>query len=337
MIPVGVGAAGITALAYGVTPACARRAIRLLGFARANFWRLLVALAVMGGLATTVGRGMGDQAVAFAVAGAVGFGVGGFAMFRALPLLGAPLGSLLVETTAAVVAGVLAWLWFADAVRIPVLVFSLVILAGVVIGLIPFVRSDPVLGHGRYSRLKLGITVAVVAAGAQAFSGVLSRRALLAVQQAESTGVRVGASFDHVFSAAFARLVGGVLVALVLLLIARRLSSRSGWARAASTPAVLEAEEGSVWTEPDNRLGRALPDRAWFWVGANALFGPIVGVTSMVWALQTLQPGVAQAIAALAPLIAIPAARWLEGYRPPAGFWVGAVISVLGLVGLALY
>ena len=100
MIPVGVVPAVLSALCYGVTPACARRSIRLLGFARANVWRLVVALSVIGVLAFTVGRGIGDEAATFALAGAVGFGLGGFAMFRALPLLGAPLASLVVETTA---------------------------------------------------------------------------------------------------------------------------------------------------------------------------------------------------------------------------------------------
>ena len=52
--------------------------------------------------------------------------------------------------------------------------------------------------------------------------------------------------------------------------------------------------------------------------------------------LQYLQPGVAQAIAALAPLIAIPSARWIEGYRPPARYAIGVLIAVLGLAGLAL-
>jgi len=337
MIPAGIGAAVLTALFYGVTPACARRSIRLLGFARANLWRLLVAFVVVGGLAFAVGRGIGDQAGAFVLAGAVGFGVGGFLMFRALPLLGAPLASLVVETTAAVLAGAMAWVWFADAVTLPVVGFSLAILVGVVVGLRPYVGRAGPLAH---PRLRLGLAVAALAAVAQAFSGVLSRKALLATQQAENArsagGVKVGASFEHVFPAAFDRLAGGVLVAAVLLVVARLLVDRAAWARASLTPAASGAERGAVWTVPDARRGGRLPDRPWFWVGANALFGPILGVTSMVWALQSLQPGVAQAIAALAPLIAIPAAEWVEGYRPPSGYAVGVLIAVAGLVGLAL-
>ena len=335
MIPVGVVAAVLSALCYGVTPACARRSIRLLGFARANVWRLVVALAVIGMLAFTVGRGIGDEAAPFALAGAVGFGLGGFAMFRALPLLGAPLASLVVETTAAVVAGVLAWVWFADAVSIPGAAFSLIILAGVVIGLLPYVRSVE-----RPPRLRLGLLFALLSALAQAFSVVLSRKALLATQQAANargSGVKVGTSFEFVFSAAFDRLVGGLVVALALLALAILLARRAEWARASLTPAARGAERGAVWTTPDTRLGRGLPDLPWFWVGANALFGPILGVTSMVWALQSLQPGVAQAIAALAPLIAIPSARWIEGYRPPARYAIGVLIAVLGLAGLALF
>lgn len=341
MIPVGVGAALLAALCYGLTPACARRSIRLLGFAWANVWRLIVALVVVGGLAFTLGRGIGDEAWSFALAGAVGFGLGGFAMFRALPLLGAPLASLVVETTAAVVAGVLAWVWFADAVAWPTVAFSLLILVGVVVGLLPYARGAGLQAPdaARHPRLRLGVAVALFSALAQAFSGVLSRKALLASQAAANARggrVKVGSSFEFVFSAAFDRLVGGLVVALVLLVVALAFARRAEWARASVTPASLGAERGAVWTPAFGPLGGRLPDQAWFWVGANALFGPILGVTAMVWALQTLQPGVAQAIAALAPLIAIPAARWLDGYRPPAGYAVGVLIAVVGLGGLAL-
>ena len=260
MIPVGVLAAALSALCYGVTPACARRSIRLLGFARANVWRLVVALAVIGPLAATVGRGFGDEAASFALAGAVGFGLGGFAMFRALPLLGAPLASLVVETTAALVAGVLAWVWFGDAVSLSYALFSLIMLAGVVIGLLPYARHQ-----GRHPRLRAGLLFALVSALAQAFSGVLSRKALLATQRAASARgehVSVGRSFEFVFSAAFDRLIGGLVVALALVALAVVLHRRAGWARASLTPAARGAERGAVWTTPDARVVRGLPDRA---------------------------------------------------------------------------
>ena len=334
MIAVGTLAALLSAFCYGVTPATARRSIRLLGFARANVWRLAVALAVIGVLAFALGHGSGDESGAFALAGAVGFGLGGFAMFRALPLLGAPLASLIVETGAAVVAGVLAWVWFADAVSLAYLAFSLILLVGVVVGRFPYVRRQV-----RHPRLRLGLLFALISALAQAFSGVLSRKALLATQRAANArgeGVPVGSTFGFVFSAAFDRLVGGLLVALALLALAILLARRAEWAAASLTPAARGPERGAVWTVPRASVGRALPDRPWFWVGSNAVFGPILGVTSMVWALQFLQPGVAQAIAALAPLIAIPSARWIEGYRPPSRYAVGVVIAVAGLAGLAL-
>lgn len=330
----GLAAAGLTAFFYGITPVCARRAIRLLGYVKANLARLAVAVVVMGVLAFTVGRGVGDHYAMFAAAGALGFGVGGLAMFRALPLLGAPLASLVVETTAAFAAAFLALVWFADAITGREIAFSLVILAGVVLGLLPYVRGT------HRPRVALGAALAVLAALAQAGSAVVSRRALLAIQQAENAAAGgqappVGRSIEHVATAAFDRLTGGVAVALAALVVVRLLAGRRAWAKAALAPAPGVVGGRGPRTEL-GPLGSRLPDRAWFWVGANALFGPILGVTAMVWALQTMQPGVVQAVAAMAPLIAIPFARWLEGYRPPAGYYPGAVIAVVGLAGLAL-
>ncbi|NUU16926.1 EamA family transporter [Cellulomonas humilata] len=310
----GLAAALLAAIFYGVTPVCARRAIRLVGYVRANAGRLAVATAVMAVPAFALGRASADRSAMFAVAGVVGFGLGGLGVFRALSLVGAPLTSLVVETTAAVAAGVLAWVWFADALTPAEVVCGLVILGGVVLGLLPYVR-----GAGRAPRATLGVALAGAAGVAQAVAAVISRESLLALQKA-SPGTPVTGRFDVVSSAAFDRLVGGLVVALVALAVAGRVSARRDTPR----PADL------------GPLGNVLPDRAAFWITANALLGPVLGVTSMVWALQTLQPGIAQAVAATAPLVAIPFARWLEGYRPPRGYYAGAVVAVAGLVALAL-
>jgi drug/metabolite transporter (DMT)-like permease len=273
-----------------------------------------------------------------ATAGAVGFGIGGIMMFRALPLLGAPLSSLMVETTGAIAATGLAWAWFDEALSKKEILFCFVILAGVVLGLLPYVRST----IPKKTNIKLGITVALISGLAQAVSVVITRKAMLAMQKAEiaeagdpASAVKVGKSFEHVISSAFDRLTGGVAVALLILVVVWAFSRKAAWARAALKPAVVApGAKGSGMTDL-GRLGNALPNRAWFWVGANSLFGPILGVTCMVWALQNLDAGIVQSVAALAPLIAIPFARWLEGYRPPSAYYIGAIVAVAGLVGLA--
>lgn len=307
----GLAAALLAAIFYGITPVAARRALRLVGYVRANAGRLAVATVVMAVPAFALGRASADRSALFVLAGVVGIGLGGLGVFRALSLIGAPLTSLVVETVAAVTAGVLAWVWFADALTAAEVVCGLVILGGVVLGLLPYVR-----GEGRTPRARVGVALAVAAGVAQAVAAVISRESLLALQKA-SPGAPVTGRFDVVSSAAFDRLVGGLAIALVALAVAGR---RRDLPRAQDL----------------GPLGNVLPDRPAFWIATNALLGPVLGVTSLVWALQTLQPGVAQAVVATAPLVAIPFARWLEGYRPPRGYYAGAVVAVAGLVALAL-
>lgn len=317
---------------------CARRAVRLIGTVRANLGRLGVASVVMGLLAFALGRGVGSQLAAFALAGALGFGVGGLALLRALPVLGAPLASLVVETTAAVTAGALAWVWFDDTLRTAQVVLALLVLAGVVVGLLPYVD-----GATRAPHVGAGVGLALLAALAQAVSAVLSRQALLAVQRVEA-GASGGAAgppagrFEVVASAAFDRLVGGLAVTLVVAAVVAATAHRRGARRSEPRPWPSGGSPvvGRTRTADLGPLGSRLPDRPWFWVGANALFGPVLGVTSLVWALQTVQPGVVQAVAATAPLVAIPLARWLDGTRPPLRYYPGAALAVGGLVGLAL-
>jgi len=331
-----IGAA-LTAVFYGITPVCARGAIRLLGFVKANLLRLLVAVAAIGVMAFAFGRGFGDEYAMFAVAGAIGFGIGGLAMFRALPSLGAPLASLITETVAAFAAALLAWAWFSDGLTTAEILWCLVILAGVVVGLLPYVQ-----GEARRAGARAGVALACLAAVAQGVSAVISRKALLSVQQTVATvpgeaPVKVGSSFDYVISAAFDRLTGGVLVAIVVFVAARWAVRRLSPSRRALTPVAVAVGARALVVEPPVPAGETPPrGPAWRWVGANALFGPILGVTCMVWALQSLQPGKAQAIAAVAPLISVPFARWLERHRPPAGYYLGAVIAIVGMIGLSL-
>lgn len=295
-------AAVLTAIFFGVTPVCAGRAIRLAGFAVANLGRLVVAAAVLGIWAFAFGQGLRGTFWWFFTAGVVGFGLGGMCMFLALPRLGAPLASLIVEASAAVGALVLAWVWYADAVAGQVLAWAALVLAGVGVGLWPYIR-----GAGRRPGAAAGCLLAVLAGLGQAVSIVVSRRAFLSLKLA-------GVPMDPL-TAAFQRLCGGVLAALVVWMLLRWFAGRG-----------FRPQAGS----------RGAGDRPLFWIGLNALFGPILGVTCLLWALKSMQPGLVQTVAATAPLVSVPFARWLEGHTPPGLYYAGCFTVLCGLAGIYL-
>ncbi len=303
----------LNAVMFGITPVAAGRAIRLIGFVRANLLRLLIAFVLMGAWAFTVGQGLSGQVGLLFVAGAVGFGIGGLTLLAALPRLGAPLTSLVEESGAAPVAALIAWVWYSDKLRNDQILWCAVVLAGVVIGLVPYI-----LERAPSKGVRLGIGLAVAAAIAQGFSLAATREAILLSKAAHQP-------FD-VPTAAFQRLAGGLLVAAAVFLIARVVWKRRwGFAgRDGRIREILSREDGAGVT------GRPL-----YWVGLNALFGPILGVTAAIWAQQSLPSGEVQSIVATAPLIAVPFARWLEGHKPPRLYYLGAAIAILGLVGLS--
>ena len=142
------------ALFSGITPVVAGRGIKLMGFVRANVIRLLFAVAILGVWAFAFGQGLRGQTLLFVCAGALGFGLGGLSLLAALPRLGAPLASLVEETVAAPVAAIVAWVAYSDKVATNQIVFCAVILVGVVIGLLPYVRATAPLGSKSASRGK---------------------------------------------------------------------------------------------------------------------------------------------------------------------------------------
>lgn len=120
-------------------------------------------------------------------------------------------------------------------------------------------------------------------------------------------------------TAAYQRIVAGIAVtavAYVWLNRRRFLGAVPGGEEAAAAP---------------GRGRRAAP-----WVAANALAGPVLGVSCYQWALAERGTGVVLPIVALTPLAVVPLARWLEGERPSWRSLLGGVIAVAGAVVLAL-
>jgi drug/metabolite transporter (DMT)-like permease len=306
-------AALFAALFSGITPVVASRGIKLIGFVRANVLRLSFAVAILGVWAFAFGQGLRGQTLLFVTAGAIGFGIGGLSLLAALPRLGAPLASLVEETVAAPVAAAVAWVWYSDQLTTVQIVFCGVILFGVVIGLLPYVRGSairnvPVKG------VALGVGLALLAAVGQGISFAATRNGMLLMKAAHTP--------PDVITVAFQRLIGGFLVALVVYVAARWLWRRKWGFTAAdgSTRSVLSSEGGRLTTRP------------LFWGSLNSFFGPILAVTGTVWAQQTMNAGVVQSIVAIAPMISVPFAFWLEGHKPPRLWYLGAAVAIVGLV-----
>jgi drug/metabolite transporter (DMT)-like permease len=320
----GVLPAMLTAVFFGVTPVVAGRAIKLIGFVRANLVRLAFAVVVMGAWAFAFGLGLRGQLLLFVTAGAIGFGLGGLSLLAALPRLGAPLTSLIEETIAAPIAGVVAWFWYQEKLTTNQVLFSGLILVGVAIGLAPYVRATVVRGVTR-AGVALGVGLALLAALGQGVSFAATRNGLLQMKAAHKALPAINPAPD-VVTVAFQRLAGGLAVAIVVYLVARWIYRRRwGFATAeGTTRSVLDYD------------GRTVTSRPLFWGALNALFGPILGVTCTVWAQLTLPAAQVQSIAAVAPLIAVPFAFWLEGHKPPRLWYVGALVAIVGLVAVDL-
>lgn len=286
----------LTTLCFAVTPVFANRAAHRLGSVAANAARLLVATLVLGLWAHAFGGGFGGRATSWFFAG----GLAGFGVGGLAMFLSLPrLGSNL--STLIVQCG------------------SAVIAAGLEwawlgthlsawqVGAIAATLSGVLLGLLPRSLPRVsppewaaGLGWAVLSAAGQGAGAVLSRKAFM-VARAAGESVDAG-------TASYQRALAGLLVAAAALLVVRLL---------------------------DRDRPRA-PGRAWSWVLANAVSGPLLGVVCFQWALSTTPAGVVQAVVATAPLLTIPFAARLEGTWPRWLYSAGAALAVTGVAGLFL-
>ncbi len=188
------------------------------------------------------------------------------------------------------------------------LIGVLVILAGVALGLMPG-------EHLTIPRPQLitGSLFGLLGAAGNALGVVLSRKAY-AVAHANQQSLDGG-------TAAFQRILGGLLVAGILLLIAKRQFIRfpDGTGNGTTAPSVRDK-----WR------------RIWPWVMMNSLAGQTLGVSAMQWGLETTPTGVVMSIVALTPLTVMPLARVFEGEKVTARSLLGGAIAVAGVICLTL-
>lgn len=294
-------AAFLSTLLFSVSVISGHRTAKLIGGVEANFWRLTFATLFLSAWAFGGGAGLGGAGLSwFVLSGLIGIGLGDAGLFQALPRIGSRLSLLLIQCLTAPLAAVMEWAWLGTTLQPWQILGVVVVLAGVGLALAP---SE----HLQLSRQQLGVGVsfAILGAAGNALGVVLSRKAY-AVTLAAHERLDGG-------SAAFQRILGGLLVSGIFLLIAKRNFFQN-------RPAPTHVRSGAKW----RRIGP--------WVLLNSLAGQTLGVSCMQWALETTPTGIVMAIIALTPLTVMPLARIFEGEKITARAVWGGMLAVGGVI-----
>jgi drug/metabolite transporter (DMT)-like permease len=286
---------------------CGHRSATLIGGVEANFWRLTLATLFLGVWAYAQGIGLSGEAFPlFLLSGVLGIGVGDVALFQALPRLGSRLSLLLIQCLTAPFGALIESVWLDTALTVRQALSGFVILAGVALALSP---SEHL--HRTRRQLLAGTLFSIVAALGGAWGAVLSRKAYACAHAAAQP-------VDGP-TAAFQRIVGGLLIGGICLLVAKRGELRVQ----ARAPAELVLE-----------VSRRKWRGVWPWVLVNSLAGQTLGVSCMQWALETTPAGIVLAIIAVTPIVVIPFAIVLEKERPGPRSLVGAAVALAGVIAL---
>lgn len=302
-------AAFVATILFSISAVCGHRTAKLIGGVEANLWRLALATVFLSVWAYTGGSGLSGGAFPmFLFSGFIGIGIGDAALFQALPRLGSRLSLLLIQCLTAPIAALVEWLWMGTTLGATQIVCILVILAGVAVALSPGEHLTI-----QRPQLVVGITFAVIGAAGNGLGAVMSRKGY-AIARASGESLDGG-------TAAFQRVLGGLLIAAILLLVVKRQFVR------------VPQSAGEV---VDTTLVRDKWRRIWPWVVMNSLAGQTLGMSLMLWALKTTPTGIVTAITALTPLMVIPFARVLENEKVTVRSLIGGAISVAGVVGLTL-
>lgn len=304
----------ITTFLWSYCVIAARRSVDQLGENLANLARILVAVVALGLMAHFLGKGLGGGGFFyFFLSGVVGFGFGDIGIFYALPRIGSRLTLLMAQCTAAPIAGLIEWAWLGTTISPLQITAIVIILVGIVLALAPK-RMPP----ASLPAFLIGIAFGLLAAVGQGFGAVLSRKAYASANAAGSWTNEQGV-LDSLWMGAttgYQRLIGGALVILAFYLLSLFIAS---WR-----------------TAPRGTHGTASPANKAKYVLLNAAAGPIFGIICFQWALATTPSAIVQPIIAMTPLVVMPMAWFFEGDRPSRRSVAGALVSVAGVILLAI-
>ena len=298
----------LAAFFFALNATCASRSVEFSGAMRANLGRLVLATLVLGLFAHTLGHGFASASTGwFFLSGLIGMGLGDLGVYAALPLLGSRLTVLMTQCLAAPIAALGEWLWLGTRLTGAQTLWGTVIIGGVMLALMPSKASPP-----RVHVRPIGFLFGLLAAAGQGFGALVSRKGVEAATLAGEAAHN--ATFG--LNAAYHRIISGLVFTALWFLLLRLI--------------------GRLPAPPPATVDQATRRRAWFWMIANGLVGPVLGVGCYQWALATTPSGIVLPIAATTPLLAIPITYFLEGERPSKRSMAGGVVAVAGAVALTL-
>lgn len=302
-------AAFLATCLFSISVISGHRTAKIIGGVEANFWRLTFATLFLSLWAFTGGHGVNGAGFSlFLLSGVIGIGIGDAGLFQALPRLGSRLSVLILQCLTAPIAALVEWLWLGTTLGATEIIGALMILAGVGVAIAPG-EHNPIPRPA----LIVGGWFGLLGATGNALGAVISRKAYAVAHDHQET-------LDG-GTAAFQRILGGLLVSAILLLFAKRQYIRMPG----------DSSDTSVVTPAAEKWRRIAP-----WVLLNSLAGQTLGVSAMQWGLETTPTGVVMSITALTPLAVIPLARIFENEKITARSLLGGAIAVSGVICLTL-
>jgi len=229
-----------------------------------------------------------------AVSGIVGFVIGDYCLFRAFILTGARV-AMLMMTLAPVFAALAAWVILGEVMSYQSLLAMLITLGG--IALVIFTRTPD--GDAGINKKKSSYSMSYPAKGI-----------LLGLIAAAGQGVglvlsKYGMRDYDSFSASHIRVISGFISFAFLFFVLRK------------------------WKE----LPASFRDtKAMKWLLVGSVFGPFLGVSFSLLAVQNTNAGIAQTIMSLTPVLIIPPAFFLKKEKITVREIIGAVIAVGGVM-----
>lgn len=228
-----------------------------------------------------------------ALSGIIGFVIGDYCLFKAFEITGARV-AMLMMTLAPIFAALAAWIIIGELMSIKSLIAMAITLGGIALVIFtrtPGVTTGAVKGKGSYS---MSYPVKGIVLGIIAAAG-------------QGVGLvlsKYGMGEYDSFSASQIRVITGFIGFAILFFVLGKYKELPATFRDA---------------------------KAMKWLVVGSIFGPFLGVSFSLMAVQHTDAGIAQTIMSLVPVLIIPPAVFLNKEKVTVREIVGAIIAVCGV------